>query len=99
MLIRSTHNGAATSRLARNSRKPMTIAINVRCVRLCSRGAYTWLEPDDGKLSSPVLRGGGGSDAASLPDEKPKGCLPARFRGLSRHKVAPDESGARVDGV
>ena len=36
--------------------------------RLCSRGAYTRLEPDDGKPSSPVLRGGSGSDAASLPD-------------------------------
>jgi hypothetical protein len=36
--------------------------------RLRSRGAYTWLEPDDGKLSRPVLRGGSGSDAASLPD-------------------------------
>jgi hypothetical protein len=28
--------------------------------------------------------------------EKPKGCLPAQFRGLSRHKAAPDESGAKV---
>jgi hypothetical protein len=36
--------------------------------RLCSRRAYTRLEPDDGKPSSPVLRGGSGSDAASLPD-------------------------------
>ena len=26
------------------------------------------LEPDDGKLSSPVLRGGNGSNTASLPD-------------------------------
>ena len=30
--------------------------------------AYTRLEPDDGKPSIPVLRGGSGSDAASLPD-------------------------------
>jgi len=36
--------------------------------RLCSRRAYTRLEPDDGKPSSPVLRGGSGRDAASLPD-------------------------------
>jgi hypothetical protein len=28
--------------------------------------------------------------------EKPKGFLPARFRGLSRHKAAPDESGAKM---
>jgi hypothetical protein len=26
------------------------------------------LEPDEGKLSSPVLRGGGGGNVASLPD-------------------------------
>jgi len=36
--------------------------------RLRSRGAYTRLEPDDGKLSSPVLRGGSGSNAVPLPD-------------------------------
>ncbi|MFB2897246.1 hypothetical protein ACE1CI_30390, partial [Aerosakkonemataceae cyanobacterium BLCC-F50] len=30
------------------------------------------LEPDDGKLSSPVLRGGAGSDTQSLPDESDK---------------------------
>ena len=28
-----------------------------------------WLEPDEGKLSRPVLRGGGGGNAASLPDQ------------------------------
>ena len=27
------------------------------------------LEPDEGKLSRPVLRGGGGSNAVSLPDK------------------------------
>jgi len=27
-----------------------------------------WLEPDEGKLSRPVLRGGSGSNAALLPD-------------------------------
>jgi transposase len=35
--------------------------------------AYTWLEPDEGKLSCPVLRGGSVSNDASLPD----------FQGLS----------------
>ena len=30
--------------------------------------AYTWLEPDEGKLSCPVLRGGIVSNDASLPD-------------------------------
>jgi hypothetical protein len=60
----------ATSSLERDSREPATVAsplCDVFC-RLRSRGAHTWLEPDDGKLSRPVLRGGSGSDAASLPD-------------------------------
>jgi RNA-directed DNA polymerase len=35
--------------------------------RLRLRGAYQRLEPDDGKLSRPVLRGGSGSNATSLP--------------------------------
>ena len=39
--------------------------------RPCSRGALQWLEPDEGKLSRPVLRGGGGRKAASLPDQWP----------------------------
>ncbi len=30
--------------------------------------AYTWLEPDEGKLSSPVLRGGSVSNDVPLPD-------------------------------
>ena len=30
--------------------------------------AYTWLEPDEGKLSCPVLRGGRSGNASSLPD-------------------------------
>jgi len=37
--------------------------------RLRSRGALQRLEPDEGKLSSPVLRGGSGSNAALLPDK------------------------------
>jgi hypothetical protein len=36
--------------------------------RLRSRGALQRLEPDEGKLSCPVLRGGSGSNATSLPD-------------------------------
>ena len=32
------------------------------------------------------------------PTRKPEGCLPARFRSLLRHKAAPDESGARMEG-
>jgi transposase len=32
------------------------------------QGAYTWLEPDEGKLSCPVLRGGRSGNASSLPD-------------------------------
>lgn len=36
--------------------------------RPCLRGALPWLEPDDGKPSCPVLRGGSGSNATSLPD-------------------------------
>ena len=36
--------------------------------RPCLRGALQWLEPDDGKPSCPVLRGGSGSNATSLPD-------------------------------
>ena len=30
--------------------------------------AYSWLEPDEGKLSCPVLRGGSASNDALLPD-------------------------------
>jgi len=60
----------ATSSLERDSEEPTAIAESLCVVfyRLRSRGAYTRLEPDDGKLSSPVLRGGSGSNAASLPD-------------------------------
>src|SRR6266568_4695331 len=32
------------------------------------RRAYTWLEPDEGKLSCPVLRGGNVSNDVPLPD-------------------------------
>ncbi len=36
--------------------------------RLCSRRALERLEPDEAKVSRPVLRGGSGSNAALLPD-------------------------------
>ena len=44
------------------------------------------LEPDEGKLSYPVLRGGGGREAASLPDEKvpSPGWRPGRLGWLTR---------------
>jgi len=36
--------------------------------RSCFGRASSRLEPDEGKLSRPVLRGGSGSNAAPLPD-------------------------------
>jgi hypothetical protein len=53
------------------------------------RRAYTWLEPDEGKLSCPVLRGGSVSNDALLPD----------FKGLSAlvaTKLAEDSLGGHV---
>jgi hypothetical protein len=60
----------ATSSLERDSGEPTPVADSLGDVfyRLRSRGAYTRLEPDDGKLSRPVLRGGSGSNAVPLPD-------------------------------
>jgi len=46
----------------------MKPGLNRRENRLRSRGALQRLEPDDGKLSRPVLRGGSGGNAALLPD-------------------------------
>jgi hypothetical protein len=43
--------------------------LNPREHRLRSRGALQRLEPCEGKLSCTVLRGGGGGNAASLPDQ------------------------------
>jgi len=37
------------------------------CCETVFNRAFERLEPDDGKLSRPVLRGGGGGNAASLP--------------------------------
>jgi hypothetical protein len=47
----------------------MQPGLNRRENRLRSRGALQRLEPDDGKLSRPVLRGGSGGNAALLPDQ------------------------------
>lgn len=47
----------------------MKPGLNRRENRLRSRGALERLEPDEAKVSSPVLRGGGGGNAASLPDQ------------------------------
>jgi hypothetical protein len=55
--------------------------------RLCGCRAYTRLEPDDGKPSSPVLRGGSGSNAVPLPDPTTK-CSVYRSSRLS--EVIPD---------
>jgi hypothetical protein len=37
------------------------------CCETVSCGTFERLEPDEGKLSRPVLRGGGDGDVASLP--------------------------------
>jgi hypothetical protein len=52
-----------------------------RVNRLRSRGAFERLEPDEGKLSRPVLRGGDGRKAVSLPDS-----ISAHFRSVSKRK-------------
>ena len=44
------------------------LGLNRREHRLCSRRALERLEPDEAKVSRPVLRGGSGSNAALLPD-------------------------------
>ena len=52
---------------ARQYRQGNTVSY---CVdRLRSRGAWQRLEPDEGKLSRPVLRGGSGGNVALLPDQ------------------------------
>jgi len=83
----------ATSSLERDSGEPTAIAESLGDVfyRLRSRGAYTRLEPDDGKLSSPVLRGGSGSNAVPLPD--PRGRVPGGAVGgycFCRHCRSPE---------
>jgi len=44
------------------------LGLNRREHRLCSRRALERLEPDEAKVSRPVLRGGSGGNAALLPD-------------------------------
>src|SRR6185437_7266371 len=62
------------ARLLRNSQEAQEAEHRsltlVCCDRLCVMQGYPRLEPDDGKLSCPVLRGGSGSDAAVLPDRE-----------------------------
>jgi len=50
-----------------------------------SHGASQRLEPDEGKLSRPVLRGGSGSNAASLPDQ----ILPPATSGSLKYSKEP----------
>src|SRR2546425_10623943 len=70
--IRLIQTGTDILRNVRSARNSESIAmkpgLNRRENRLRSRGASQRLEPDEGKLSRPVLRGGGGSNAVSLPD-------------------------------
>src|SRR2546428_2918154 len=70
--IRLIQTGTDILRNVRSSRNSESIAmkpgLNRRANRLRSRGASQRLEPDEGKLSRPVLRGGGDSNAVSLPD-------------------------------
>jgi hypothetical protein len=69
---RLTHNGNPTSRNVRSSRSSAftanTRGSNRRECRLRSRGALHRLEPDEAKVSRPVLRGARGGNVARLPD-------------------------------
>jgi len=69
---RLTHYGSPTSRNVHSIRSWASTAIKLglnRCAnRLRSRGVLDRLEPDEGKLSRPVLRGGGTRKGVSLPD-------------------------------
>src|SRR5437773_168896 len=70
--IRSIQTGTDILRNVRSSRNSESTAmkpgLNRREHRLRSRGALQRLEPDEGKLSRPVLRGGSSGNAAPLPD-------------------------------
>ncbi len=72
----------------------MKPGLNRREHRLRSRGALQRLEPDEGKLSRPVLRGGGGSNAVSLPDsdrvEFAYDCRRCRESITARARMVPD---------
>src|SRR5205823_12425541 len=73
--IRSIQTGTDILRNVRSSRNSESTAmkpgLNRREHRLRSRGALQRLEPDEGKLSRPVLRGGSSGNAAPLPDLAP----------------------------
>ncbi len=72
--IRSIQTGTDILRNVRSSRNSESTAmkpgLNRREHRLRSRGALQRLEPDEGKLSRPVLRGGSSGNAALLPDRR-----------------------------
>ena len=86
----------ATSSLERDSGEPTAIAESLGDVfyRLRSRGVYTRLEPDDGKLSSPVLRGGSGSNAAPLPDPLRWVAKDAHFPAAAREETSSPQKDA-----
>jgi len=73
------------------------LGLNRREHRLCSRRASERLEPDEAKVSRPVLRGGSGSNAALLPDlhrlmvgPVPVTTMPVSFRKKrARHEQHP----------
>jgi hypothetical protein len=84
---RTIRNGGTRDRDAEpvtNPNNPLLIVLRlpVGCKAVgtgpASCGAYPRLEPDDGKLSCPVLRGGSGRDAAVLPDGETKAGSPCR---------------------
>jgi hypothetical protein len=54
------------------------------------KGAFERLEPDEVKVSSPVLRGRGGGNAASLPDHPTSLAVTPTAPGAG----APDASAA-----
>ena len=69
----TTRSSRTTSRNMRSGRSSaitrQQAGIKTSYSRLRSRGALWRLEPDEGKLSRPVLRGGSGGNAAPLPDQ------------------------------
>ena len=71
--IRLTHHGATTLQNVRSAKSSASLAMKLGLNRhetgSASGGALQRPEPDEGKLSRPVLRGGSGGNAALLPDQ------------------------------
>ena len=65
----------------------MKPGLNHRENRLRSRGALQLLEPDEGKLSCPVLRGGSGGNVTPLPDKVNPGFWQAVPRGYGQDAI------------